>query len=277
MEKAFTYMFKDNKFRTKALSYFVLLFICQLCSTYIQLKLPDFKDAQALKSIAPEQILQVLPLCTILFVVSMVISFIISGYKIACIRSLIEKKENLVLPTMNFVKNLGTGFKFSIASFLLGLAILSIVGIGAVIFILLFKFTPVSMQIPLIILAVILSIVAVFGTLFLAVLNYGFTWLFAKTDDIFSFFRFKELGELINKNVNNYILCILISVAITIGIGFIIGACSFMFTIPALFFPGDAARNISLGTNVILTSVFSTYLMFVFSYIIANCINKTYE
>ena len=96
MKEAFTYMFKDNKFWAKGLSYLFLIFTANLLLNYAQTLLPPC------------------PRCTVAlpwqywvcFISGTLINLIAVGYIFSCIKALVEQEENPILPLINILSSL---------------------------------------------------------------------------------------------------------------------------------------------------------------------------
>lgn len=191
MKEAFTYMFKDNKFWAKGLSYLFLIFTANLLLNYAQTILPP----------CPGCAVSIPWQYWIFFIFGSVINFAGIGYFFSCVKALIEQKENPVLPFVNILKDLYKGFKYSVALLLLIVPAALLMGVFILIFA---KITSGSM------IGLILSKTAFWVIfLFVGVLLIAFNWLFANKESFINFFRFKKVFELIGADKKKYIIHLL--------------------------------------------------------------------
>lgn len=248
MKEAFTYMFKDNKFWIKALSYFSLFFTANFLLNYAQTLLPT----------CPRCAVSLPWQYWVLFIAGTLVNFVALGYIFSCIKTLIEQKENPLLPFVNILKDLYKGFKYAVSLILLIIPVMVIVmllvlGIAGV----------TSGSIVGFILSKILYILVFlfFGFLFI-----GFNWLFAGNESFFNFFKFRKVFELIWADKKKYICHLLmILLVFTINIfletGFIISSVILKLgTIGGLIFSG------------IFAAITGTYMAFVICKLTADSI-----
>ena len=90
----------------------------------------------------------------------------------------------------------------------------------------------------------------------------------------FSFFKFKELGEIINKNASNYIISILYGILACVVGGVLFYLITFIAGFVTGIIDGNNLLNVALIISIIFNSIINTYLFFVYSYLIANSINN---
>lgn len=241
MKEAFTYMFKDNKYPQKALTYFCCVFLAQLAVMYAKIFAPNCVNCPA----APEyslwsfigSILMILPI----------------GYGITCIKSLIEQKENFIIPFFNFKNSLITGLKYIVAIILTGFALgLGFGIIGGVIGI-------IAGLLNLKALLIILFIVLI--AFFLCFLFYivALMWIFACKGWITSFFRWGKAIQLVSKDAKNYWIAFGFTLLLSIVTGTIVN----LIPVKSLLVAIIAA---------VISSALASYTVFVWSYICAKAI-----
>ena len=102
MKEAFTYMLKDNKIKEKAALYFGIMFIATLLTNFSQYI--NSNNSGTVPSLAS----------LLLGLVGGILSLITTGYSFVCIKTIIEQKDNIVLPYIA-PKNAILGLKFSVS------------------------------------------------------------------------------------------------------------------------------------------------------------------
>ena len=232
MEKAFTYMFKDDKFLNKAGGYFLLFFISQLCYFLCS----SFSEKKIAISSSP-----ILLLC---FFIGFFITIILSGYSFNVIKSIILKKENIILPYINFSNNIRLGLKWFASTFLLISVICAICLSGVV---LLHNIPSAKLWISLfyfLILILFFFICLIFAPALIVI--------FTKTEKITSIFRFGLASKLIANNSGNYFA--------GFGILIIIGIIFISLSLFGSFF-------------MLVYPFLSTYIIYVIAYIYAKMVD----
>ncbi len=237
MKEAFNYMLKDNRIREKAALYFGILFIanfCSICAQYISSS-NNPSDMMLLKAL-------------LLSLAGFVISLITTGYCINCIKTIVEQKENIVLPFINFKNNIVTGFKLSVS---IGMLIIS----------------AILVMVPLILINTPLTKLMVFAvftifTLFLIIYSIAFTYIFATTGMWSSFFRFKRATQMILQSKWQYWKNFLILLCIGILSGVLSGIIA----------PFTDKSFAGMVINTMLFAIIQSYIVFVTSYLTAKAI-----
>ena len=85
MIKAFTYMFKDNRFIQKSSIYFLFLLIGTFCTNYANILLKAGGK----------------PVLHLVYLAGIILLLVPYGYVVSCIKALTEQKENFILPMFN--------------------------------------------------------------------------------------------------------------------------------------------------------------------------------
>jgi len=186
MKEAFYYMFKDNKIFQKYIAIVLSILIPIFAAVIIKI--------EVVKLII---ILLLIPLCMIL-----------SGYWISCVKAIVNQKQNIILPYINVKNNIITGFRLGVAELILGLILLLLVLFGV-------GFTSI---VPL--LTIVIAPIYLVVSITLLILTIAFTWIFANTDDIYSYIRVSKAIEFISHNKKSYfvavLLCFMINLLINI-------------------------------------------------------------
>lgn len=241
MREAFNYMFKDNMFRQKALTYFGFAFI----GTFF-INLANSLQATKLAVFAP-----------LFMLAGIIIMFIPSGYLVHAIKALIGQNENFILPAFNFKNNFVTGFKFMVAVLILSLIFGIVFAIGAVIFSIIGSLFAMKILavIGIILLAAIPLLIILYYTLSL-------NWIFATTEAFTSFLQFKKASGLIKNLPGNYNKCFWIFLLINLTAGIISGILLTVF--------GKGLLGIAFATFI--SVLISLYIAFVNVYLTAKSI-----
>lgn len=236
MKDAFCYMFRDNKIKEKMALYFCIAFISNVCSNIAQLFTKDINGAPDAKIIA-------------LIAAGLLVGLVTTGYSIACNRAIIEQRENVVLPFINFWRNMFTGFKFGV-SIMLMIAVFTLMMIP-------FAFLSAVFS-PLIINLYIVAFV-----IFVACVGTALTYIFAVTDSWISFLKFKTAFKMIANSKWQYWSRVLLIVVIGILNSVVVSLIS------------SIAGNTIIGTvcGTALTCVLGSYLVYVFAHFVANSVN----
>ena len=253
MKEAFTYMFKDNKFWIKGLSYLCLFFTANLFLNYAQTLLPQ----------CPKCAVSVPCQYWVCFLIGTVINFVALGYIFSCIKALIEQKENPSLPFVNVLKDLYKGFKYAISFLLL---ILPLMLLTVLITYAIAAITSCSFA-GFIISKIIYT--AIF--IFLVSLFIGFNWMFANKESFLNFFQFKKVFELIGANKKRYIghlllILVVFIINMILETGFIVSSALLrLSTICGLVYSG------------IFAAITGTYAAFVICKLTADSIKPKTE
>ena len=230
MREAFSYMFKDNMIKQKAGIYLVILFISSLLTNYANYMI----NKNMVKSPSIETI--------ILSLAGFVISLITTGYCVNCIKTIVEQRENIILPFVNIKNNLFLGFKYYISLSLLGL-IMTIVLVSSFFL---------SKEVAFILTCITFIILMLYIM--------PFMYIFATTGMWSSFLRFKRATIMIAKSKwqywKNFLICF--------GIFILFGIIS------AVAYKETGIANVIAGT--LIMAIASTYFMYVTSYLTAKAI-----
>lgn len=243
MKNAFTYMFKDNMWFKKSLLIFALLLL-QMGCPLISGALSRFSETIVQENISAAFCCLIAIL--IISGIGFVASILYCGYFINCIKAVSVQKENIVLPFVNIKQNLITGFKYTVA---VALYILEMIGVILIpLFLLAIPATK--------ILGVVLLIIAILFVVFIFfTCSMGFVRLFAETESMTAFAKFKQIPELIKDKKKQYFLSILLN-----------GAFSMLLSVFAFSFPQ--------GIGFIIYVLLAPYATFVTAHLFARCIDK---
>ena len=250
MKEAFYYMFKDNMIKQKALTYFGFIFIAQFLTQWADVYAPEVKGA-----IPPIQYF-------VLFILGFIAMFIPTGYGVSCLKALIEQKENPVLPFVNIKNNFILGFKLTASFILLMLSFMSIFSLGVGISFIPF---PVMRAVSAIFMILMLILLIPF---FIALVIYSpaLYTIFAKREWFTTFFRFIKSTKLIGEGVGTYFKGLGLIILLMIAFGIINSIFGIIF---GLIF-GKSVIFALLFT--LTTSVFSTYTVYLYSYITSRAV-----
>ena len=249
MKKAFNYMFSDNQFYKKGFLFLIYIILLLYCSIF---SLTGCNDTISLKIFN-----YIIITSIVLFGYS-----IVEGYKIAVMKSINIGNENIqVLPMLNIKKDFVIGIKYLISLLILSIPFFCIIGA--------FGFTagfaPMLNMPNLIIYAsgtmLILSILAYI--MYLICFLPATIAIFAETNSIWSFYKFKEIFKLASVNKKEYIK----SALVYFILGLVIEECYRMCLIL------NNKTSILLLITLLIAGIVITYLSFVMSYIVAK-INK---
>ncbi|MBQ9245369.1 DUF4013 domain-containing protein [bacterium] len=235
MKEAFLYMLKDNKIKEKAAIYFGIMFVATLLQNLSQY-------------ISSHNVSGTPTIQTILLALSgFVISFITTGYSIICIKTIIEQKDNIVMPYIN-IKSFYPGLKYIIS-----LGLLSIV-----IYLILIPIYVISAMVSKLIFLLCIIAIVLFVAAYLPVLTY----IIATTGMWTSFFRIVRATKLINSSKWQYWKNALMICAIGILIAVLTGIIT--------YFSGNEISGIIIQT--LFTTAISSYTVYVFAYLTAKSI-----
>ena len=235
MIKAFTYMFKDNRFIQKSSIYFLFLLIGTFCTNYANILLKAGGK----------------PVLHLVYLAGIILLLVPYGYVVSCIKALTEQKENFILPMFNVKTNFVIGLKYIIAILLLSL----IFGfmIGLICGILKAKVLAI----------VLLSLVITSAVLLLIFYTLALNWIFANTQAITSFLQFKRAHALISQDYPRYWK----GVGLAFGLNFVLG-------ILLIFVLGLAGKNIvSIFFATLISTFLTSYIVFVNAMINAKSIS----
>ena len=190
MKKAFSYMFSDNKFYPKAFLFLVYVIFLVYCSVF------SFSSGNG-------QV--VIPFLNYIYVtLFMFLGYsIFEGYKINTIKSLSTENENLsVLPILNLKKDLIIGFKFLISFLIFSIPFLCIIGALGFItgFASMFKIANLLIGSSGILLILSILLYVIYLTCFLP----ASILVFAKTNSVWSFYKFEEMFKIASTNKKEY-------------------------------------------------------------------------
>ena len=250
MKEAFTYMFKDNKFWVKGLSYLFLIFTANLLLNYAQTILPP----------CPKCSVSIPWQYWIFFISGTLVNTVAIGYLFSCIKALIEHIENPVLPFVNILKDFYKGFKYSVSLLMLILPI----GVALGLFMLIIALITSGSAVGLILSKTLFWIIF----LFIGLLLIAFNWLFSNTESYFSFFRFKKVFELILNDKRKYIghfLMILLVCFLNIILETVFNVSSGLLKLETLY---------GLALSGILSAITGTYAAFIICKLTANSIKR---
>jgi len=235
MKEAFTYMFKDEKFWQKAFMYFIVIF-CVNVLTFYSTSIPKTQTVSIL----------------VLTLLSHLIMLISLGYAFSCIKYLMRKPEEIVLPSVDLWPNFISGLKYIAGAFLLILAV-SVV------------YVPILLtKLPILNLLFVVLLFAVFGGLYLA-----FICLFSEKEMITNYFRFPSVLKIVKDNIGKYIGGLAIYIVLGVIIGLINAVIIFGVT---LLIKTPLVSSIVAGLFV---AAVLTYFVYVSSYIKANSVDIT--
>lgn len=200
MRNALSFMFKDNMLWKKWLSIYGLIFlpVVFLIFAFLTRLLSNTAFAYGGDLIA-------IVLAGIAFIY-VILTY--TGYAFVCIKSITTQQENIVLPYINFKKNWILGLKSCVGSFIYTLILGSIMIVSLLIIHCLKLYaTLVAPDILGAVGVISASILILAGILILAIgltFSMGFSWLFAQTEKINSFWQFKTILNLIKENKKRY-------------------------------------------------------------------------
>jgi len=251
MVEAFNYMFKDNKFKSKAIIYFIIALISNACLYFSE---ESFQAASKANSVSVSS-----EVWGCLFL-ALITSAILTGYFTSCVKAIVDQKDNYVLPTFNYLKNWWQGFKYSLGSILCGL----VFGFGSAVLIgiIALIFVAINAKILAIIVSILLAIITIVA---LVVLTLAFIWIFSNTGWVTSFLRINRSIELIKANPSTY--------WISFAFLFVLGTVGFLVNfVGALIASSAGSLLVSVIIEAVIAALFTTYSIFVFAYLVAKAI-----
>lgn len=244
MLEAFTYMFKDNMLKKKAIMYFIFALLGNL---FTQISLIFAPPARGVA--APPQYY-------ILSILSAVVMMIPTGYLISCIKAIMEQNENPVLPFLNVKNNFVLGFKFFISITLLSLAFGVIFIILSILAAILF---PVATKAMFYTFLTILFIIP-----FLIIIFYSpaFCCILAKKEWFTTFFRFVRVTKLVGLNIANYLKRFGLMVLLVLASGILSSIINILCP----------SNYLGATLMALVISAISSYTVFVFAHLTAKSI-----
>jgi hypothetical protein len=247
MKEAFNFMFKDNMFVKKAMTYACVAFIANFISNYANTLAPMPNTMPSIKYL-------------LIFFVGAILMLIPSGYGMSCVKAFVEQKENFVIPFLNIKTNFVLGFKLAISvifmSLIFGLVIVLTAMLSAIIFSLI---NAVSIG------AILVGIVVAVAVLVVTYYSLAFCYIFATTEKFSSFLQFRNATNMIRKDFKHYTLSVILFVVLSILTG-ILGT----ILIALLSFIGI----IGLAIATFIISIISGYTIYFFTYLTAKSIRE---
>lgn len=241
MKEAFTYMFKDNKFMQKALTYLGMVFVANIAIMFSKMFAPGCQNC------TPEPKYY---LCAILGALLMIIP---QGYVVSCIKSFIDQKENIVIPFLNLKKNFVDGFKYCLSILILSLVFGLSMGVMTLVIAIIASITGLKFLI------VILGLVFFVLLILLMFYTVAFIWIFANKCWVTSFLKWKKAVELVSKNKKSYWMAF----GFLLAIGIVTGLISALL---------PAANVVSVIVSAFIMALITSYTMFAWTYIAAKSI-----
>lgn len=185
----------------------------------------------------------------LLYVVGIIFSIIVNGYFISCVKALISQNKNYVLPLFN-IKMLLPGVKYTLAFFL---AVLCLSFVFLLVFIL-----------SIFIGKILSSLIIIIFVLLLAAYFNALAFIFANTEAFTSFLQFEKATNLIKNNMGKYckgLIIMIIVFVITEVINYILSA---------------VFKNTGMFIKILIPTIFTTYTIFIISFVIAKSISSEY-
>ena len=258
MIEAFSYMFKDNKIFQKAGWYFVFLFVSAFLSQYASTLAYNIQDKEVL----------------IQYIIYLLLGFFISlipiGYFYLCTKALMLQKDNYILPCFNVGKCFLLGLKFFVNIFVQSaifyLPFILLATIGFAIGISGGKTAMGIMLILLIILMFIYLIALLIYFVILCIYMPALNCIFAKKEWLTSYLRFIKATKLIKQDSGTYFKGVGIYVLLLFAYLLLYGPFSFITTILL------GRTILSAFLIALIGSVLSSYLIFVFSYVVVKSV-----
>ena len=248
MKEAFNFMFKDNMFVKKALTYSAVVFVATLCSNIANTLAPQANTLPSLQFI-------------LLSIIGFILMFIPSGYGVSCIKAFIEQNENIIIPFVNIKNNFILGLKLTISIILVTLLFGIVIAIVAIILALIF-----SLLNAISIGAIILGLLILGLILTYTYYSLAFCYIFATTEKFTSFLQFKTATNLIKINLKHYTLSVLLFVVLSLVVG-VIGMI--MLSLLAIF----GLIGITIAT--LFAALISGYTVYLFTYLNSKSIKNT--
>ena len=245
MKEAFNFMFKDNMFKKKVLTYFIVTFIAALLSNIANTMVPEPNTLPSIQYV-------------ILFILGSVIMLIPNGYGVSCIKSIIEQDENIVLPFLNIKNNFVLGFKLAIAIIIMTLVFGISIALVAIVFAIISSLLNVQ-GIGAICLGIFLTLLTIIVLYYILALCY----IFATTEKFTSFLRFKYATQLIKNDIKKYTLSVLLFIALMILVGIISAIVAVIFA---------ALGIVGMVVYTVISTLIGSYMVYVVSYINAKAI-----
>ena len=232
MKKAFTYMFDDENIAKKLLVLFGINLIAYFIMTWFR--------------VFPTEGFITLLLC----ITALTAGIISTGYGISCVKSFIKNEQ---LPYIDFTKNALLGLKFILAILITAVTIFAC----SIIFYLLMKLLFLPIQIILAIFYTVIFFVFLFYSL-------GLSRNFAQTEHVLSYLQLKKVTAQIKNNKTAYLKAFGYYILFTI----VMSVLNYLVGQILIFFVGFKSINILILS--LFNSLFTTYTIFVSSYLVAN-------
>ena len=240
MREAFTYMFKDKCLWEKAGLYFFILILANIFTA--------FSETQSYLSIRPD-LFSTNPLGeNLLYIVTLFLYTLLTGYFISLTTAIIKQNTNIVLPRFNIGLNFVKALKYLLAITLIAICYFIVVLTAE-------TFLGKTYSDTLIIII----------KLFYSIYGIAFFWNFANNNDILTFFDFKNTFKYVAKAPKNYIKYLLI-----IGLIIILGS---LLTVIIEYIMSFISSNIlAILLFAFISTTIETYIAFSTSYLIARSI-----
>ena len=250
MEKAFTYMFKDNMIKQKMLSYFLLIFIINSCFMFGAYYMTLIKANPSLITYSFGFILA-----------GLILALPAAGYYMSCVKSIMTQQDNIILPTIHLGKNFVFGIKYFLTVLLFSVSFVIVYALIAVAMILLSKL----LQLPLLtgLISIILILLMLIFLIFVGVISPVLIAIFAKTEYFTSLFRYPLALKLIKNNPENYFVAFLLYFAVSIVTG-VINSFLNIFIV----------NKVLLLVGVLLISAIASYSIFITAYFVAKSVDS---
>jgi len=236
---AFSYMFTDKTFISKAIIVYAIVVISVMLLSGLQ--------------VATQAKVTPTPMNTICFIIGMLINSITVGYIFSCTKTITNQNNSYSLPSINLSENFIAGIKFWAASFIMGgaFALILVPIIAAIVFL------------PMV-LKIIIGIIGVFFLCKYIWVSISFYWIYAHKNYLTIFFKYKLGKAVIANSKGSYGKGVLYL--------FLYGILSGIAYFILAFIGGFLFKGSTIMASA-LAGLSSTYFMFVFAYIYSKMIN----
>jgi len=245
MKEAFNFMFKDNMFVKKAMTYACVAFIANFISNYANTLAPAPNTMPSIKYL-------------LFFFVGAILMLIPSGYGMSCVKAFVEQKENYVIPFLNIKTNFILGLKLAVSIIIMSL----IFGLGITITAIAFAFLF-SIINAVNIGSIILGIVVCAVILTVVFYSLAFCYIFATTEKFTSFIQFRTATKLIKGDLKHYTLSTLLFIGLSLLVGIAGAVISSLLSFLGL---------IGLIIATLVIAIISGYTIYLYSYLTAKSI-----
>lgn len=236
MKEAFTYLFKDPGFKNKAGVYAILIGLIAICNCFTHQPI-NINNSFELTNSTSNIALTLFKFIVYIFVV---------GYYLNIIKAISEQKTNIVLPFFNIKCGI-KALKYLLAITLAFVAFTSITllfGILGEIYSHIFAYAIIS---------------------FYVIYAISFLWLFAKDEDILTFFDFKSAINYVKQSPKNYFK--------HVGLIIIVSILGAAFTLLIEYLTAFISlKMLSIGIYSVISAIIETYIGFTTAYLIAKSI-----